>query len=83
LRLRDDADRHVGDRGVEQADAGAGDEEPGEQRRPLGSRFDAGHEEQASPAAANPALIITRAGSRERSAPAIGATTKLAKVIGR
>src|SRR6266498_3689012 len=39
LRLGDDADRHVRNRGVEQADAGAGDEEPSEQRRPLGSRF--------------------------------------------
>ncbi len=35
------------------------------------------------PVAASPALIINRAGRRESSAPAIGATMKLTIVIGR
>ena len=48
-RRRDDADRRVGDRGVDRPDPEARDDEPGQERRPVRLRLDAAHEQQPRP----------------------------------
>ena len=80
---RHDRDRGRGERGLDEADADAADDEAGQQVRPARARVEPAHQHERDATSSEAGGEDHRIGTRTVSRPAIGATKNSRTVIGR